>query len=259
MTEIERFLDHARINTMLSRQTTLERIIQTFAQLPYENITKIIRSAQSTDLANAHRAPAEVIADHLRWHTGGTCFSLTNTLLAILRFVGFEPEVLMADMKVGQNVHCALRLTVSGQDYLLDPGYLLDQPVHLPEEERSLIHTPMNRIIIERDLETLNYNVFVERNQQKKWRYCLKNTAVDQLEFDRHWDRSFSLNMMKSLTLSRITRHGQLYFSRTRLQLIDAEQRQSRNVRGHEADSIHHYFHIEPALVQQALDIVNRK
>jgi len=255
--EVQRFLDDARVKNYMSDLDFLERVLQRYATLPYENITKIIRYGQASDVEAARRYPAEVISDHLRWKTGGTCFSLTNTLLEILRFLGFAPEIVMADMKVGPNVHCALKLKLLGREYLLDPGYLIDRLIQLPEDGRTEIDTPMNRICIEPDTESgTSYNVSVVRNGLKKWRYRLQGQGINESAFRQHWDRSFSLNMMRSLTLSRVSSAGQIYVSRSRLQRIDHDRRLSQNIRGCEARSINDNFQIELDLVEQALAIL---
>lgn len=257
--EIGLFLEKAQVKNYLSKQEILSRVISDFSLLPYENITKIIRLSQTSDLTMARRYPSEVLSDHYRWQTGGTCFSLTYTLRQILRALDFEPEFMMADMKVGSNVHCALRINLHGRDYLLDPGYLFNQPIQLPEAETVSILTPMNRIELEPQLEHQSYDIFVIRNNQKKWRYRLKLASVEDHQFFHHWDESFSMNMMNSLTLSRITRSGQLYFSRNRMQIVTRERRQTKNVRHSEPDTIREYFDIEPAIVKTALEILTRK
>jgi arylamine N-acetyltransferase len=95
-----------------------------FATLPYENLSKVIRFAEAGDAVAARELPAEIINRHLQWGTGGTCFSLTATLLHLIRSLGFEAEPILADRPYGSNTHCALRVMVEGQPHLLDPGYL---------------------------------------------------------------------------------------------------------------------------------------
>src|SRR5262249_37519201 len=50
----------------------LRDVASAFTRLPYENLTKIIKQHHTGTIAEARRAPGEVLADHLRLGTGGT-------------------------------------------------------------------------------------------------------------------------------------------------------------------------------------------
>ena len=86
----------------------LSRIASAFSNLPYENVTKILKDARSTTVGQKLRGTEEVLQDHLRWNTGGTCFSLCNALASILENCGFQAFIAMADMHYGPNIHCAV-------------------------------------------------------------------------------------------------------------------------------------------------------
>lgn len=62
----------------------LREVATAFARLPYENLTKIIKGHELANPAQARRLPEEVVRDHLAFGTGGTCFSLTATLLHLV-------------------------------------------------------------------------------------------------------------------------------------------------------------------------------
>jgi len=79
----------------------------------------------------ARRLPREVLDDHRDFGTGGTCFSLTAALLHLIRALGYDAEPILADRRYGQNTHCALLLWIDGRPHLLDPGYLILDPVPL--------------------------------------------------------------------------------------------------------------------------------
>jgi hypothetical protein len=78
------------------------------------------------------RGPAEVVADHLRWGTGGTCFALTETFLTVLRRLGYRCRPVLCDMKAGADTHCAVLIELPEGPHLMDPGYLLHRPLPLP-------------------------------------------------------------------------------------------------------------------------------
>ena len=87
---------------------TLQKILEKFATIPYENISKIIKLSQAWENEQKIRLPEEVIDDHANFHLGGTCFSLTFFLETILLHQGFQCYPVMADMKAGRNIHCAI-------------------------------------------------------------------------------------------------------------------------------------------------------
>lgn len=47
--------------------------------------------------------------------------------------MGYAPKLLMGDKRTERNVHCALQLPIDGEDFLLDPGYLIFDPLKIPE------------------------------------------------------------------------------------------------------------------------------
>jgi len=104
----------------------LQNILAGFANLPYENLSKIIKfHRHGAHEAERLRLPEEVIEDHLRRRLGGTCFSLTFFLQAILLHHGFTCYIVMADMRAGKNIHGAMIVWLNGVKHLVDPGYLL--------------------------------------------------------------------------------------------------------------------------------------
>mgnify|MGYP001969691144 CR=1 FL=1 len=73
------FCEHFRLETEAREEALVEKVAIAFASLPYENLTKILKHDREEGVAR--RGPEEVISDHLRVGSGGTCFSLTAALL----------------------------------------------------------------------------------------------------------------------------------------------------------------------------------
>lgn len=252
------FLDKAGIRSSQSRKEQLIKVVYNFSELPYENITKIIKFHQANNLDLARRLTNEVLEDFNKWHTGGTCFSLTSTLKEILNELSIESEIMMGDMKVGKNVHCALRATLSsGEDFLLDPGYLINQPLRLQVSIPTIHKTGMNTLIIEPTINQVYYDVFVLRNGNKKWRYRLHSKPPTDKDFVNYWNTSFSMNMNKALTISKASNDGQIYFSRSRLQFVNYKTRKTQNVRGREILTINKIFEINKSIIEQAHNLLN--
>jgi arylamine N-acetyltransferase len=203
----------------------LRRIGAAFSHLPYENVTKILKEAHSTSVHQKLRNTDEVLSDHLRWNTGGTCFSLCNALLSILKNSGFEAFVAMADMHYGVNIHCVIVVTLPEGRFLIDPGYLLHEPIRLPDFSfEQVTKTPMNTVILLNEGNE-NFSLFTIESSQRKWRYRLRAYAVSPEEFQTHWIHSFSLNSMEQLMMTRLDNGGRLYFRKNHLEHVNEAKR----------------------------------
>ena len=126
----------------------VESVAAAFSSLPYENLTKILKHDREGGVAR--RGPEEVIRDHIRLGSGGTCFSLTAALLHVLRALGLRAEPILADRHYGENTHCALLVWLDGEPHLLDPGYLILKPLALPgnEELEQVVPTAFNELLL---------------------------------------------------------------------------------------------------------------
>ena len=71
------FLEYFHIRPGQPDVPYLTRIIERFSELPYENISKIIKLSHSWDSPEKIRLPETVIDEHVSSRLGGTCFSLT--------------------------------------------------------------------------------------------------------------------------------------------------------------------------------------
>ena len=126
---LQQFLRDFHIDADQSPEQLLFASAQAFAKLPYENLTKIIKDAETGTTAAARRTPGEVLADHTAFGAGGTCFALTSALLHLVRALGFPAEPILADRRYGIDTHSALLVWIAGQPHLLYPSYLSVQPL----------------------------------------------------------------------------------------------------------------------------------
>lgn len=236
----------------LSDQVDLKAIGAAFSCLPYENVTKIIKERSSTGSAGKLRMAEEVLEDHLRWNTGGTCFSLCNALLTILDNCGYSAHIAMADMHYGPNIHCAVIVTLSNNRYLLDPGYLLNAPVRIPQAgSETRMKTPMNSIILRNESPEV-YSLFTQESGEEKWRYRIRMRPVTREEFLEHWRHSFSLNSMEHVMMSRLMDNGRLYFRKDRLEVVSSMQRRKRRVDSSAFHELSEAFGVPADMIQQA-------
>ncbi len=228
----------------------LKDLAKAFSNLPYENVTKILKGARESSSQDKLRGTEEVLEDHLRWNTGGTCFSLCNALQQILRRCGFDSSLAMADMHYGANIHCAIIVTLQEGRYLLDPGYLLYDPMPLPRVQ-STHKTRMNTVVLQNEGDE-NYSLFTQEQGIQRWRYRLRTRPVSQAEFQKHWIRSFSLNSMEHVMLTRLDEAGRLYYRKDRLEMVFPDRRSSQRISIADSEILSEMFGLPSDLIRQA-------
>lgn len=214
-----------RINFQLSEPSLeqLELIARRFSEIPYENVSKMIKW---NDLNGEiqFRLPDEVLNDHLQWNLGGTCFSLTYYLLEILTYCGYDCKPIMGDMKWGKNVHCAILVHKNEQDYLIDPGYLIHQPLQISKDTIPRYLTPHSGIEIRFVPEEERFDLFTFRNGQFTWRYRFSPQPVSMDEFARYWIESFSMPTMDGVCLTRTEGSEMIYIHNDFVKITRPEQ-----------------------------------
>ncbi len=257
MHSIHRFFERYQIQPAAADLHLLARIASAFSNLPYENVTKILKQASCSGSDSRLRRTDEVLLDHLLWNTGGTCFSLCNALLEVITRNGFDAFVAMGDMHYGSNIHCAVIVRFPAADYLMDPGYLLHQPIRLPEEgQQIVIRTPMNIVMIKEEGNRI-ISLYTEESGRRKWRYRLRVWPVAHEEFEQHWIRSFSLNSMDTLLLSRVNETGRIYFRKERLEKVSPSSRDKRVIQPGETSVLSSVFGLPDDLIQAAQNSLN--
>ncbi|MCL2878548.1 MAG: arylamine N-acetyltransferase [Acidobacteria bacterium] len=252
------FLNHFHIDGQQPPRRLFYAAARAFSRIPYENITKIIRRAEAGGDKNAHRGPDEVIADHIRWGAGGTCFSLTSALCHLARRMGLEAEYLLADRGYGRNTHSALLVRIDGEPYLVDPGFLIAEPVPLalagPREtesggERLTLVPGENRI-----------SLFTSRGGKSVHRLTYKTGPVDADEFGKAWDASFHWEMMRYPLLARAGASGRIYLRGSMFQVSNNDSVNRVKIPEDELVSkIAGEFGIHPALVARALNLLENQ
>ena len=252
------FLKHLHIDVPRPPRQLFFDVARSFSRIPYENITKIIRWADAGGLEQARRSPEEVINDHIRWGTGGTCFSLTSTLCWLARCMGFEAEYLLADRSYGQNTHSALLVRIDGEPYLVDPGYLITEPVPMTLSAQMKIEAGGEQLTLIPGGNGIS--LFTSRAGKIVHRLTYKTTPVDDGEFNKAWDASFHWEMMKYPLLARTGSSGRVYLRGSMFQVSNNKSVFREKIPENElAAKITHEFCVHPALVAQALHILKKK
>jgi len=252
------FLDYFKIDGQQPPRRLFYAAARAFSRIPYENITKIIRRAEAGGSIQARRNPDEVIADHIRWGTGGTCFSLTSALCLLARRMGFEAEYLLADRGYGENTHSALLVRIDGEPYLADPGFLINEPVPLAFTGAREIASGGENLTLIPDGNSLS--LFTARGGKSVHRLTYKTRPVGADEFGKAWDASFHLEMMNYPLLARAGASDRIYLRGSMFQVSNNDSVNRVKIpEGELASKIAGKFGIHPALVARAMNILGKR
>lgn len=242
----EAFVDHFGIVPKAADRDLLVALGAAFARLPYENLTKLLRKFEREAGEDPRRLPAEVVSDHLALGAGGTCFSLTRLFSAVLARFGYSSRPVLCDMRHRPDNHCALLVESEEGPLLLDPGYLIHEPVLLRE---GALNKPDSRLVraAEGSFDLTTYGAF---------RYRLKTAEVDDSHFDRVWRASFDWTMMNDVHITSAEEDGYAYVHGHKVRLNRCGSKENLNIRGTEAEALAARFGFDRALVERAYALV---
>jgi arylamine N-acetyltransferase len=231
----------------------LREILSHFSKFPYENLSKIIKHSQETEYLRKIRFPLEVMEDYSRSRLGGTCFSLTFFLETILVHAGYRCYPVMADMKWSPNSHCAVIVFIGEGKYLVDPGYLLGQPMQMTVDKPRVYDSEFTGVELIHLPESEVYEVYTFNKTETKRRYRFQDHPCAPAEFLCHWMSSFSWNSMHGLCLTRAERGKLIYIHKNFMRESTYEGRKNFNIKKDYHQRIYQAFGIEPVLVEHAL------
>ena len=252
------FSEHFRLERQESAASLIESVATAFSSIPYENLTKILKQDHEGAQA-ARRCPEEVIKDHIRLGSGGTCFSLTAALLHILRALGLRAEPILADRHYGDNTHCALLVWFNERPHLLDPGYLILRPLPLPEGEETsrIVPTSFNELLLKHRKDGSRIELHTSQQGSVSHRLTFKAEPAEDSDFLDAWDASFGWDMMRYPLLTRVRGAEQLYLQGSRFQRRSRETVERAELSA--APEIASTFGIEEGLVARALALFSRR
>lgn len=230
----------------------LETVAAKFALIPYENLTKIIRSAGETDPVRRLRMPEDILQGFAEMGAGGTCFSLTFCMVSLLREYGYNCGPRMADLGRSSNNHCALVVTCDDREYLLDPGYLIIRPLPLPAAGAVVHETRLYPVRIERNRFTADYTLSTLEPDGPRHRYLLRDSNCDMEMFRMFWIDSFQWTMMRSLLVTRFIEDGRFYMHDRYARWMNRHGRKTGKLRENYDLEVSRYTGISRDLVSRA-------
>ncbi len=235
----------------------LEQIAECFSLIPYENLTKIIQSACVVNIDERLRKPHQVLDGYYRWKTGGTCFSLTYCLQAILTSYRYQCAPRMADLGNSRNNHCALVVTFGDTQYLLDPGYLITTPLPIPESGNVLHPTRLFPVRLHRDTIGGFLHLSTLEPSGEKYRYRLQPHDCLPEAFQAYWKDSFSWTMMNSLLITRFIHGGGCYVHDRYVRRFSRDGKKNEKVKAEFDTSIAELTGIHRDIIRQAREIIS--
>lgn len=254
---LQQFLVRHRIASSNDPRQVLHQVAAAYARLPYENLSKILRDRQTDQTDEVRRLPSDVLNDHYRLGTGGTCFSLTWTLLHLIRALGWEAEPILADRRYGPNTHSALVVWIDGVKHLLDPGYLLVDAIAFPKQGELIVPTSFHEMKLLPDQTGDRVQLQTIHQNQATYRLTYKTDPVDTSQFLKAWDESFQFEMMRYPVLSKIAEGKQFYLQKQSLLIRSKESTERIDVEPDKiADTIQTVFGIHPSVVGESLRVL---
>jgi arylamine N-acetyltransferase len=224
---LPRLLKKFGIDPHWHRDLLINLIAGAFKNVPFENLTKILKAGAVISAASAMRYPDELLGDFLKWGTGGTCFSLTASVVAMFDSLGIEAYPVLADRHYGPNTHCGLMIVQPGGDVLiLDPGYLLFAPVQIPKEQSVFFDTGFNRIELHPVNGGMRLELYTSVKGNRKLRLTFKLEPVSDAAFGKAWEQSFAFEMMTYPVLTRTVNGCHQYLQGNVLAMRDSQRTQ---------------------------------
>src|SRR5262249_11967835 len=192
--------------------------------------------------------------------TGGTCFSLTAALLHLLRSLGWQAEPILADRPYGPDTHCALLVWIDGRPHLIDPGYLLIEPIPLLSDGEQRIPTSFHEVLLTPRAGGAKLDLHTLSQGRSTHRITFKTEPADPGQFLKVWDASFAWEMMRYPVLTRVAEGRHLYLQGNRLQTRSREAVHRTEIAPAElAAQIAATFGIDARVTARALAVLHRK
>jgi arylamine N-acetyltransferase len=254
---VQRFMRYFSLRSQRPDLAYLQAIIEQYMHIPYENISKIIKLNQRFKDTHKIRLPEEIIEDHMQFHLGGTCFSLTYFLQTILTTNGFNCYPVMGDMRAGRNIHCCLVVILDNAKYLVDPGYVWSRPMEINMKKPRLYRTEFTGVELKYNEQAQAFDLFTFNRSERKWRYRFRDRPTPTLEFLQHWHDSFTKNSMHGICLTKITYNGLVYVHKQFMRETTFDGKRNINIKRSYHKTIQDIFGINKELVEQALAAID--
>jgi len=156
----QRYLRVLGISDLASGLEGLRAVIRAhLVRAPFENVSKLL--LYSREGAGRFLSLSEILDGIANHDLGGTCHSLNPYLGALLRALGYDVDLLGADMEARLNCHTCLRVRFDSMAYHVDVGYggPFREPIRLDRLPFVMVEGG-NRYVLEQRAESYEMSVF---------------------------------------------------------------------------------------------------
>jgi len=166
----------------------------------------------------------------------------------------------MADMRHGRNIHCALLVELDQRKILLDPGYLVAEPVVLRPRDSTRVVLPGRQLEYRTSPESGEIELFTSNLRgEETFRYRLRPSAIPEAQFVRHWVESFEANGMNGLHLNRIAGDARLSAHDLNLRIDNGREKTNVKLKEGYARKISEQFGVDRDLADRAFEEWERR
>jgi arylamine N-acetyltransferase len=230
----------------------LRDFLAAFQGINYENVTKILSFSKHGRLL---QTPEILVPDLLKFGTGGTCFSLTYLACKTLEHFGLNAHLVMGDRSYGKNTHCALVCEAESEDWLLDIGFLVFDPIPMKRHSTTQQKTALNTFELAPMAEN-RCEAYTTFRGLRKHRFTINTEPITEEAFRIHWEKSFDFDMMKYPLITRIKDGRQHYLQGLSYQIRTEAETEKRQLCVEEApELVNEVFGIDPELTSRAYEI----
>lgn len=157
-----------------------ELVARHLCRVPFENVSKLLLIEREG--AGRMTRLSEFLDGIEHCDLGGTCYTCNPFLAELLRALGYDADLLGADMST-PNVHTSIRVRVAGIAYHVDVGYAgpFREPMRLDGVPHAIEHGPY-RYVFDRRRGGEEYEMGVYRGEERIHGYIVHD-APRALDF----------------------------------------------------------------------------
>ena len=186
----------------------LNKILIGIKNIPYENITKIFRLNLLPQ--NRPRGHLLLLRKNEESFRGGTCFSLSNAIIQILRNNNISAKAIIGNMERETFPHFFVIVDIDDAKYIIDPGFMIYEPIKITKNKQMEFSTSISNYLLEYKDEEY-YELYSNNDNNKKFRYKFSSLPINDEEFKNYWIKSF--DYINKITASRIVDDKHIFIS----------------------------------------------
>ncbi len=200
MTNEEKYLKLLGIQKEPPSVSFLAAIVKChLAQVPYENISKIIRF---NEIGPSIQSLEEFVGGIADYSYGGTCFTQNIYLNQILNYLGFTSK-LICIRRDGFISHVSLRINIDGTNYFVDVGLMssFSGPFRIHPSESFSMDLGKQRFVFSPKSDLENYSLEIFRDGKMIRGFNSSSLAFSKQDLEIGIRKTFERSAMFMTTL----------------------------------------------------------